>query len=155
MSRRAQAYRGWGRRVFLWGSLRGAVCAFCALGAGACSTGGVTLERLAPDRSIVTGSIAPPPPPADSALQSDTATIRNAVSSAIVGELPPGGLGWANADTGARGTITAIIETRTGGVLCRGFEATRESFDGVHLHRGRACLGVAGAWSMQDFAPAQ
>lgn len=105
-----------------------------------------------PDQSIVTSSIPDDPAvTADVARGSDEATIRNAVSSAVVEELEAGGIGWANAQTGSRGTIRDVAERRSGSALCRSFVASRESFDGVYLYRGSACLGTAGIWTMKSF----
>ena len=84
---------------------------------------------------------------------SDEMTIRNAVSSALVEELSPEGIGWANAETGSRGAISAITESRDSGYLCRVFTASRESFDGVRLYRGETCLGSAKLWVMKSFVP--
>ena len=152
LARRAQAFGQWGRRVFLWVSLKALPCAAAGLALAGCGAKGVTLDDIAIDRSIVTGSVSPAPPiRADPATSSDEATIRNAVSSAIVEEIGVDGIGWANAYTGSRGTIRNVSETREGGVLCRSFTASRESFDGVHMFRGAACLGAARLWVMKAF----
>src|SRR5690606_40131129 len=62
--------------------------------------GGMDLERLAADRSLITGSISKPsaPKPADHDV-SDALTIRNAVSSVDVEQLGGSELGWANPET--------------------------------------------------------
>lgn len=105
-----------------------------------------------PDRSITTGSISQETvPPVDALRLSDEATIRDAVSSAIVDELGDGGIGWANAGTGSRGSIRQVTEARRDGYLCRHFLASRESFDGIHLFRGETCLGSAKVWVMRTF----
>ena len=140
MARPAQGFDGWGRRVFLWLSL----CFVLPL--AACGTKGFSIEDAAPDRSIVTGSIQREP-----SGTSDEATIRNAVSSAIVDEIGETGLGWANVGTGSRGTIPGVQERQNGGLLCRSFETTRESFEGIHLYSGEACLDNQRQWTMHRF----
>ena len=141
LAQAAQASDGWGRQVFVWLSL----CASLAL--AGCGGRGFSIEDVAPDTSIVTGSIAPQRPSG----VSDEATIRNAVSSAIVDEIGEAGIGWANAGTGSRGAIREVRETRDGAYLCRSFAATRESFEGVHLYRGETCLNAAKEWAMHRF----
>jgi len=114
--------------------------------------GGMDLERLAADRSLITGSISKPsaPKPADHDV-SDALTIRNAVSSVDVEQLGGSELGWANPETGSRGRITDLAEYRDDIFLCRRFTTTRESFEGVALYQGEACLGPSGAWTMRSF----
>jgi surface antigen len=82
---------------------------------------------------------------------SDVATIRNAVSAADVEQMNGQALSWANSDTGSRGSITGLVEYRDKGALCRRFQATRESFEGVSMFSGDACLAGAGAWRMRAF----
>jgi hypothetical protein len=113
---------------------------------------GFSIEDAAPDRSVVTGSISSKPfTTGDTVGSSDEATIRNAVSSAIVNEIGENGIGWANAGTGSRGAIRDVRETHDDGMLCRRFTASRESFSGVHLYRGETCLGAARLWVMKSF----
>lgn len=148
MGRRTQAFADWNRRVLLWLGLA------AALPLAGCGTAGFSLEDAAPDRSAVTGSIGRgqvEPAGGPAAAASDEDTIRNAVSSAIVGEIGAEGIGWANAATGSRGAVRQISERRDGSRLCRSFTASRESFDGVHLYRGEACLGAAKIWTMTAF----
>lgn len=129
------------------------LCLLLAVPLAGCGARGISIEDAVPDRSIVTGSIpSQPAAQAPSATtRSDEATIRNAVSSAIVDEIGDGGIGWANAETGSRGIISRISEDRRGGFLCRNFTATRESFDGVSLYQGETCLGSSKLWVMQAF----
>ena len=75
---------------------------------------------------------------------SDEATIRNAVSSADVAADRQRQIAWANADTGSRGAISALVESKEERHLCRKFTTTRESFDGVALYRGQSLHGWAG-----------
>lgn len=123
-----------------------------------CGMSGFSIEDAVPDRALVTGTIVQQQNmPADPVFASDEETIRNAVSSAIVeqigetGEAGENSLGWANAGTGSRGAISQIVEQREGSRICRRFTASRESFDGVHLYRGEACLGSARNWAMTAF----
>ncbi len=116
-----------------------------------CGAGGFSLEKLDVDRSIVTSNVPAGAAAADAGLAADQMTIRNAVSSADIEEAAGRPLAWANVDTGSRGSITALAESRAGKELCRDFAATRESFDGVSLYRGRICMVGAGAWRIDDF----
>ena len=116
-----------------------------------CGTGGFSLEKAEVDRTFYTSNIAAPRTPVEMERLSDEATIRNAVTSADVETLAGAPLPWANAETGARGQISGIVETRGKGTLCRAFSATRESFDGVGMLKGEACMIASGAWRMQSF----
>jgi hypothetical protein len=124
-----------------------------ALPLAACGAGGFSLEKAEVDRSIVTSSApsSPAAPVADN--DSDQTTIGNAVSSADIKELGGQAVPWANAGTGSRGAITELVELKDGGLTCRRFSATRESFDGVALYKGELCLAGAGGWRMQEFKP--
>ena len=79
------------------------------------------------------------------------ATVRDAVSSADIDLLAGAAVRWANGQTGARGSITGLTESARGGRLCRGFVTTRESYDGVRLFSGEACMVSAGLWRMESF----
>lgn len=121
----------------------------------ACGAGGFTLQKAEVDRSLYTSSTSASTPasekPFDADRLSDEATIRNAVTSADLETLAGAPLPWANAGTGARGQITAIAENKNGGTLCRRFSATRETFDGVVMFKGEACMVGSGAWRIQSF----
>jgi hypothetical protein len=110
-----------------------------------CATG-TPIGSAGLDRETLTGSV---PPPADDRL-SDEMTIRNAVSSADLAALGAKPLAWANRDTGAAGTIDAVVEFKDGGTVCRRFKAVVENYEGVRLHSGTACL-VDGSWRMTKF----
>lgn len=122
-----------------------------ALPLAACNAGGFSLEQAEIDRTILTSSTPAAASPIDQDRASDQATIRNAVSSADIQELGGQAVPWANSDTGSRGSITELAESRDNGQLCRRFTASRESFDGIALFKGEVCLAGAGAWRMQDF----
>ena len=128
-----------------------AVLCTCAL-LSACGSGGFSLEKAEVDRTFYTSNVPAPRTPVEVERVSDEATIRNAVTSADVETLAGAPLPWANAETGARGQVTGIVETKGKGTLCRSFSATRESFDGVGMYRGEACMVASGAWRMQSFA---
>ena len=51
----------------------------------------------------------------------------------------------------ARGSITGLTEAKGDGTLCRGFVTTHETYDGVRLFRGQACMVGSGVWRMQAF----
>lgn len=126
------------------------LCAAALL--SACGSGGFSLEKAEVDRTFYTSNVPAPRTTVEVERVSDEATIRNAVTSADVETLAGAPLPWANAETGARGQVTGIVETRGKGSLCRSFSATRESFDGVGMYRGEACMVASGAWRMQSFA---
>jgi hypothetical protein len=132
--------------------------ALLACGLCACTLSGGGLEDMV-DRSIVTNSIAAstpgaataPSPVTDPDRLSDGRTVRNAVSAAsIANGVSP--LPWANSETGASGTITAISERRDGPIVCRSFTTSRQRFDGVAIYDGEACSAGAGEWILTRFA---
>lgn len=109
------------------------------------------------DSSIKTGSLTPDgseQTPSGTEAWSDEMTIRNAVSSANLPDLGDEPLSWANADTGSQGAITSIVEVERSGLRCRSFVASRESFEGVSLYTGEACLQGNGLWLMRKFESA-
>ena len=120
---------------------------------GGCATGGFGLGDTGPDRTIVTGDIGGAGGVADDTGQfSDEMTIRNAVSSADIEVLKGAPIPWANAETGARGAISSLVEERGADKLCRRFVTSRERFDGVALFKGETCMVAPGAWAMRDFS---
>ncbi|RWN26733.1 MAG: hypothetical protein EOS21_30700 [Mesorhizobium sp.] len=151
MSRIAQPFDSRQRRLIASASAQAAVkvaIVLAVLPLAACG-GGFSLEQAEVDRTILTSSTPASASPIDQDRASDQTTIRNAVSSADIQELGGQAVPWANSDTGSRGSITELAESRDNGQLCRRFTASRESFDGVALFKGEVCL--AGAWRMQDF----
>jgi hypothetical protein len=151
LSRAAQAdqpsiFDGPGLRAFV---VTAVLCA-CAL-LSACGSGGFSLEKAEVDRTFYTSNVSAPRTSVEADRLSDEATIRNAVTSADVETLGGAAVPWANAETGARGQIAGIVETKGKGTLCRAFSATRESFDGVGMFKGEACMVASGAWRMQRF----
>lgn len=132
--------------------MRALVLLCCALPLAACaSSGNMDVSKIDVDETLQTSSVGAAT--SDEARLSDSATIRNAVSAADIEALGSGPLAWANSDTGSRGTISGVSESKAAGVLCRTFTASRESYDGVGLYKGEACLGNQGAWHMQEFKP--
>jgi surface antigen len=117
--------------------------------AGCAMTGG-GLDKAATDPSLVTNSV-PQTPVVDSQRSSDETTIRNAVSSANLGVLGLRPLAWANQDTGSSGAVSEIAESKEDGRLCRRFKTSRESFEGIALFTGKACLADDGEWAMSSF----
>lgn len=151
MSRVAQAFDSLPASVFVSASLKAGMLT-CLLFVTGCGAGGFSLEQAEVDHSLVTGSVPAASPNADSGMVADQATIRNAVSSADVETLAGKSIHWANSETGSRGSIGQIAEDKSGGQLCRRFNATRESFDGVSLFKGEACMVAAGMWRLDAFA---
>ena len=118
----------------------------------ACASGGFSLKQAEVDSSLYTGNIPSSPKTGKAAERiSDEATIRNAVTSADIESLAGRTVPWVNSDTGSRGVIDSLTEFRSEGLLCRRFNTSRESFDGVALFKGEACMVSAGAWRMQSF----
>ncbi|RWM39633.1 RT0821/Lpp0805 family surface protein [Mesorhizobium sp.] len=151
MLRIAQAFDSGQWSVIASASVKAALLTL-ALPLAGCGAGGFSLEKAAIDRSIVTSSTpSSSAPPASSDTDSDQTTIGNAVSSADIQELGGQAVPWANAGTGSRGAITELMELKDGGLNCRSFTATRESFDGVALYKGELCMAGAGGWRMQEF----
>ncbi len=148
MSRIAQTFRrlrgGAGR------TLQRSLALLAAAQLAACGVGGFSLEKAEVDHSILT-SATPAAETADPNFTADQATIRNAVSSADLESLGGKAIPWANPGTGSRGSINELAETRDTGILCRRFSASRESFDGVAMFYGRACLISEGAWRLDEF----
>jgi hypothetical protein len=125
-----------------------------ALSLSACATHGIesaTADIV--DQGTQTGSLPAGGETPDPTRVSDETTIRNAVSSADPDQAKIEPLAWANAETGSRGSISEMLEKEEGGVLCRQFKASRESFDGVALYQGDACKGDRGVWYLRDFKP--
>lgn len=103
------------------------------------------------DRSLITGSITPASAP-DLEQVSDSRTVRNAVSAANLSSVETNPLSWSNVDTGASGTITSIVEARSGNVVCRSFTTSRQRFDGISLYDGEACMNGGGEWELTRFS---
>jgi hypothetical protein len=131
-----------------------------ATGRAACLLGCVGLTLLlagcgmsvnkAADVGLTTSSVAAPAP--DTQMASDQSIIRNAVSAADLQSLGQGGMSWANTDTGSRGAISSISEyAENTGSTCRKFVVSRESYNGVSLYDGDACLVNGGAWQLRAF----
>ena len=150
MSRIAQAFDSRQWSVIASASAKAAIV-MVAMPLAGCGAGGFSLQKAEVDRSLVTSSTPASATPIDSDRASDQTTIRNAVSSADIQELGGQAVPWANSGTGSRGSITELSEFKDQGQLCRRFTASRESFDGVALFKGEACLASAGVWLMQDF----
>ena len=119
----------------------------------ACATGALDVSEADVDQVAQTGSLPASGQPADPTRTSHEAIIRNAVSAADPEHTKLEPLAWANAETGSRGAISNMMEKEEGGLLCRQFTASRESFDGVALYSGDACKGDRGVWYMRDFKP--
>ena len=140
--------------------MQGVSCRFLVVvGAAAllsgCAMSGFDLQKAAPDKTAITGSVNKPPVAeiTDSSKMSDQNTIRNVVSALNFTQWGKTPIPWANPDTGSQGTITTVAEKKTEAGLCREFETSREAFDGAALYRGQACMAQGGAWALTSFAP--
>lgn len=135
-----------------WSSVMPALALAGLLSVSGCGSKGFSINDAVPDRALITGSVSRDARAGrDATAQSDEVTIRNAVSSAEVEDASVSDQSWANAATGSRGTIRSIVEERDTGRLCREFEATRESYEGIHLYRGRTCANGSGDWTITSY----
>lgn len=100
------------------------------------------------DASLSTASV---PGANRSNVQTDDVTVRNAVTSADLSKISGTALPWANATTGSAGVITAIREDNTTGFICRNFDTTRHSYEGIASYSGQTCLSETGEWLMTRF----
>lgn len=121
------------------------VCMLCML------TSCVSLDLFGGDKVDKSLSTASVPNQQNTQGLSDDATIRNAVTSADLAKISDSPLPWANAATGSAGVVTAIREDRNTGFVCRNFDTTRHSFEGVASYSGQACLSETGEWLMTRF----
>ncbi len=81
---------------------------------------------------------------------SDARTVRNAVSVADLTDTD-GRYEWSNPQTGSSGVISVLTEEREGVRICRRFQTSRQSYDGVVLYRGEACTNGEGEWALVKF----
>ncbi|UHS55825.1 RT0821/Lpp0805 family surface protein [Agrobacterium vaccinii] len=130
-------------------SVAGASATVCMLGM---LTGCVSLDLFGGDKVDKSLSTASVPHQSNTQTLSDDATIRNAVTSADLAKISDSPLPWANAATGSAGVVTAIREDRASGFVCRQFDTTRHSFEGVASYSGQACLSETGEWLMTRFS---
>jgi|EP01132_Coremiostelium_polycephalum_P010523 surface antigen len=127
-----------------------AVFVLCLL--SGCAMKSFSVESAVPDKATVTGSVAPAPQ-VDAKGAADQSTVRNIVSALNFTQWGNKPLPWSNPETGSQGTITAIAEKKTETGLCREFQTSRESFDGVMLYKGETCMQDGGQWTLKSFAP--
>lgn len=123
---------------------------FLAFALGGCATANV-MKKAEVDNTILTGSIDKSGG-GTSDDASDEQTVRNAVTSADLEQLGDRPIEWANSDTGSRGSVDVVREYREKGVLCRTYSGSIESFSGVSMFSGDACLGKDGGWWPRSFA---
>ena len=128
----------------------------CVTVVSGCAMGGFNIDNAVPDRSIVTGSIGKTDSAKDEKTDthtlSDQSTIKNVVSALNFEQWTGKTVPWANPDTGSQGIITTMNEHKSGGVLCRKFETSRQSFNGASLYQGEACMKTGGDWFITSFS---
>jgi hypothetical protein len=117
-----------------------------------CAMKDFSMEKAVPDQATVTGSVAAAQP-ADNKGSSDQLTVRNIVSALNFTQWGNKPVPWSNPETGSQGTITAIAEKKDDAGLCREFQTSRESFDGVMIYKGETCMQNGGQWTLKSFAP--
>lgn len=112
--------------------------------------GGYSMSKAADENAgVTTASVAAPAP--DTQMVSDQSTIRNAVSQADLSTMDRTGMSWTNDETGSRGSISSISEYAESGATCRKFVVSRESYSGVNLYDGDACLVNGRDWKLRAF----
>lgn len=128
----------------------------CVAVMSGCAMGGFNMESAVPDRSIVTGSVKASTQSAnyeaDTHTLSDQSAIKNVISALNFTQWAGKTVPWANPDTGSQGTITTMNERNSDGILCRKFETSRESFNGVSIYRGETCMETGGNWFITSFS---
>lgn len=60
---------------------------------------------------------------------------------------------WANSTTGTAGVITSVRQTQQSGMVCRTYQTSRQSYDGIALYAGKACRDAGGIWESVYFRP--
>jgi hypothetical protein len=111
--------------------------------------GGRSVADMADDNAgVTTASVATQP---DTQMVSDQSLIRNAVSQADLSTMDRTGMAWTNDETGSRGSISSISEYAEAGSTCRKFVVSRESYSGVNLYDGDACLVNGRDWKLRAF----
>ncbi len=134
------------------GALKGFIATVLVCTLSGCAMKDFSIEKAVPDKTTITGSVAPAQQ-VDTKSSSDQTTIRNIVSALNFTQWGSKPLPWSNPETGSQGTITAIAEKKDETGLCREFQTSRESFDGVMLYKGETCMQNGGQWALKSFAP--
>lgn len=135
-----------------FGALSGFATAVFVCTLSGCAMKDFNIEKAVPDKATITGSVASAQQ-VDPKSSSDQTTIRNIVSALNFTQWGSKPLPWSNPETGSQGTITAIAEKKDETGLCREFQTSRESFDGVMLYKGETCMQNGGQWALKSFAP--
>lgn len=109
------------------------------------------LSSYKPDSSLITGSVPVSAQTTDDPIiKSDQLAVRDKVSRLRSKSLNSE-LKWDNNLTGSEGTISAIVEKKQDGHLCRTFKTTRAAFDGVNLYHGQICELAPEIWTVTAF----
>lgn len=117
-----------------------------------CTVSGWKTEKPSPDTSILTGSVASGQGTSDNSISLlDQKTIRDTVAATDKKNLARKSLDWSNSDTGNRGVISTLAEIKDHGKICRTFQTTHETFDGITLFSGKACEINNDIWTIVDF----
>ena len=115
-----------------------------------CAMNSFSIDKAVPDKTNITGSVAPAQQEDPKGL-SDQLTVRNIVSALNFTQWGKNPIPWANPGTGSQGMITAIAEKKGEAGLCREFQASRESFEGIMLYQGETCMERDGQWVLKSF----
>lgn len=137
-------------------SAHGLVIAAVCLSLASCTS---SLDLFGPgnkvDRSLSTGTIPTTAASAGAsagATMSDEVTVKNAVTSADLSKVgATNTVPWANSATGSAGVVSSIREDESEGQVCRAFQTTRHSYDGIAMFNGQACRAGSGDWMLTAF----
>lgn len=121
------------------------------LAVSGCAMNSVSIDKAVPDTANITGSVTPAQPE-DTKADSDKLTVRNIVSALNFTQWGKKPIPWANPDTGSQGTITTVAEKKNEAGLCREFQTSKESFEGVMLYQGETCMNGDGQWVLKSFS---
>jgi surface antigen len=141
------------KKLVKCGSVKGFVATLTLCLLSGCAMKSFSIEKAVPDQTTVTGSVNPAQQTVDPKNSSDQSTVRNVVSALNFTQWGDKPVPWSNPETGSQGTITAIAEKKDDAGLCREFQTSRESFDGVMLYKGETCMQNGGQWTLKSFAP--
>jgi len=117
-----------------------------------CTVSGWKAEKFTSDKSTFIGSAADEQDSSkDRVSFRDQQIIGDIIAKADKKDMDAQSLDWANDNTGSRGVISALSETKEHGKTCRTFQTTRETFDGIMMFEGKTCKTADNSWKMADF----
>jgi len=139
-----------GKKGFSFSVMRGAAICLPVLILSGCMGAGFDMFGTSVDRTVSTGTV---PVAKTSDGLSDAVLVRNAVTSAELGQGSLNPIPWANSTSGSAGVISSIQEDNASGMLCRRFTTTRHSYEGIAKFDGSTCKLGDGEWYLTSFGP--